>query len=98
MHHPPADRPPYNEAHIQCQGPDNREIRTLVDTGAGPNVLSYDVFKKMGYRDEDLQPSLFKLSMADSTDLATGIFSQPRRTDPRHAAASSLHRGQRARV
>ena len=71
MHQPPTDRPPYNEAHIQCQGPDNREIRTLVDTGAGPNVLSHDVFKKMGYRDEDLQPSLFKLSMADSTDLAT---------------------------
>ena len=71
MHQPPADRPPHNEAHIQCQGPDNREIRTLVDTGAGPNVLSYDVFKRMGYREQDLQPSLFKLSMADSTDLAT---------------------------
>ena len=41
MHQPPADRPPHNEAHIQCQGPDNREIRTLVDTGAGPNVLCH---------------------------------------------------------
>ena len=27
MHQPPADRPPHNEAHIQCQGPDNREVR-----------------------------------------------------------------------
>ena len=67
---------PYNEAHVRCQGgPEGVELRTLVDTGAGINVLSYAAFCKMGYQRSDLQPSRFRLAMADSTDLATmGFF------------------------
>ena len=34
---------PFNAAHVDCQGTKQRpRLKTLVDTGAGPNVLSWD--------------------------------------------------------
>ena len=39
----------YNEAHVRCEGgPEGVELRTLVDTGAGINVLSYAAFCRDG--------------------------------------------------
>ena len=60
-----------NAAHISCQGPRNCELKTLVDTGAGPNVLSWHALIKMGYSKKDLEPNRYKLSMVDDSELTT---------------------------
>ena len=42
-----------------------------MDTGAGPNVLSWHALIKMGYSKKDLQPNRYKLSMVDDSELTT---------------------------
>ena len=61
--HPPRDAP-LSEAHIRCRGPGELMLTTLVDTGAGPNVLSMEAFLRMGYSPKDLKPNQYTLSMA----------------------------------
>ena len=68
--HAPKEAPS-NAAHIDCNGPGGRKLRTLVDTGAGPNVLSLDAFLKMGYSEENLEPNRYELLMVDNSDLVT---------------------------
>ena len=66
-----------SEAHVRCKGPGECILTTLVDTGAGPNVLSMEAFLRMGYSPKDLNPNQYKLSMVDNSELMTkGILSQ----------------------
>ena len=68
--HPSRDAP-MSEAHVRCKGPGECILTTLVDTGAGPNVLSMEAFLRMGYSPKDLKPNQYKLSMVDNSELVT---------------------------
>ena len=64
-------------AHVLCEGPHARTIRTLIDTGTGPNVLSLRAFLGMGYTFEDLEPSRHRVSLIhDPTIITEGHFSR----------------------
>ena len=49
----------------------NKMFRTLLDTGAGPNVMAQKTFEELGGSMEKLRPSQYMLTMADSTSMKT---------------------------
>ena len=61
------------DAHVEMTATKslNQAITTLIDTGAGPTVMSKETYLRMGYQLEDLQPSLYQLTMADESDMKT---------------------------
>ena len=42
-------------------------FRGLLDTGAGPNIITREAFLRMGHQKKDILPTITTLSMADST-------------------------------
>ena len=67
------DKGSYNEAHVRMCGTGDSEkvLKTLVDTGAGPNVMSKEAYLSMGYDLEQLESTTYHLTMADDSSMRT---------------------------
>ena len=46
---------------------EGEQYNALLDTGAGPNIITYDAFRRMGYEQKQIEATTTVLSMADNT-------------------------------